>query len=135
VAVLCLVAREQAPEAVLFVGTERVEGVAGSSCWTTVTGGEGVASCVDTVWPPEIERYIQIERGAEILLVGDAAEVDVSLAELGSGDRLRRVGLKDGRARLTIGPGRYLLDVFATWPQGDASFGFGVKVVQPGLES
>lgn len=128
---VCLQAGEQSPEATLFVGVKPFDGASGSSCWTTVSGGEGVGQCIDTVWPPKMEQYIEIERGTEIVLLGDADNAELSLAEPRSGDQVRKLDLEDGRGRITAEPGKYLLDVFATWPQGDAAFAFGIRVVEP----
>jgi hypothetical protein len=128
---VCLRGGEQSPEATLFVGVKRFDGAAGSSCWTTVSGGQGVGQCIDTVWPPEIDRYIEIERGTEIAVLGDAGTAELSLAEPRSGDHVAKVALEDGRGRITAKPGKYLLNVFATWSQGDAAFGFGIRVVEP----
>ncbi len=38
--------------------------------------------------------------------------------------------MRDYVAQINAPPGEYWLDVFAVWPEGDASFTFGVRVLR-----
>jgi hypothetical protein len=46
-------------------------------------------------------------------------------------DPSRKLTLSDGEARLGAPPAEYVLEVFASWAQGDGVFTFGIRI-KPG---
>ena len=44
-------------------------------------------------------------------------------------DPVARLELGDGRERLPVRPGHYVLELLARWPKGDGYFRFGISVI------
>jgi hypothetical protein len=130
-AVLEVVASPREPHSTLSYGDSRQTGRLGTYCWTQELG---VDVCADA-FPLPPKSFIEVPRETTVRLESDAEQLDAALA-VPQGDppfiQLRPVsdlGLQDYFGKISAPPGDYWLDVFAVWPQGDASFTFGVRVL------
>lgn len=75
-------------------------------------------------------RPIEVASGTTLRLSGDATRVQAGIGRL-EGDRFRvvqQLDLSSGRDRIAVPLGDYVLDVFGTWPQGESSFDFHIRV-------
>jgi hypothetical protein len=120
------------PVADLSFGGSSITGERGTYCWDQA----GVGSCADAApfGPPA--RSIDLPLGTSIAIAGDVGKVQVTLTRLDPGTPFSsRETLRPGdlfslphrRGAL----GAYALDVFGTWPEGDADFQFGIHLVAP----
>ena len=116
------------PGARLAVGPDTVDSEAYTYCWESggLFGGSGM--CMDGAVGGKVKPQVSVERRAEATLTFDGpapASVEAS-ATLGSIDGSETVLLpasaEDLTFELPLGPGTWYVDVFATWPQGDASY-------------
>jgi hypothetical protein len=139
-ATLELFGQEDGPKAVLVVGDARYNGMVGAHSWQFPGGDELVADAV----LPEPSAFVDLERGTMINVVGDVETID---AELGTPtpspiridgksvgvelDDQMTLAFSGGKQRLTAPPGKYVLAVSGTWPQGDAVFSFGIRLTPP----
>jgi hypothetical protein len=105
---------------------EEQEGNLGTHCWST--------RCVDFIGPPAPTTFAEIPDELEVELTGDGSAESISVGhppkeEFGALVDEHQVSVRDGRARLNLEPGRYVLVVFATWAgEGDAVLTFGLEV-------
>ncbi|HEX6261304.1 MAG TPA: hypothetical protein VF097_00505 [Actinomycetota bacterium] len=129
-ATLTLVAAPEGPLARLRGGGQEVEVDAHTSCWDS----PGVSTCVDG-FPTEPEAYVEVRRGGTLTVSGDAETVEVGVARFRPGDVaaelqvVQDLPLEDGSATIDVEPGRYLLQVFATFEEGDGAFALGLRVL------
>ncbi|MDP9340748.1 MAG: hypothetical protein M3Q23_01295 [Actinomycetota bacterium] len=110
----------------LLFGPTSQEPVQGSSCWTQGS----VGTCVDVAGIGTPTRPIEVASGTTLRLSGDATRVQAGIGRL-EGDRFRvvqQLDLSSGRDRIAVPLGDYVLDVFGTWPQGESSFDFHIRV-------
>lgn len=127
---LRLVATPEGPVARLTGAGRVIEGSPHTSCWTTPEGG----LCVDG-FPTAPETFLEAPRGSSLRLAGTAETVEVGLARLRPGDVAAEIQvvqdlpLEDGRAIIDVEPGEYLLQIFATFPEGDGAFSLGLRVL------
>lgn len=122
--ILELQSAEKAPIGVLSYGGEDQAGELGTHCWST--------RCVDFIGPPAPTAFTPIPADGVIELRGDGETDSLTVGspseeEFGQLGDERAIRVKDGRARLDLEPGRYVLVVFATWPGGDAVLTFGLE--------
>lgn len=118
------------PGSTLSYGKDAVEAGIGTYCWSTARGG----ACVDVSGTNAGEDELVVPAGAVMSFVYKGKKLD-SLgisARNGLGAKDLKVRRSGTRARIVadLPPGEYLLDVFATMPEGDVSYGFGL-VVKP----
>ena len=123
--ILELQSAEKAPIGLLSYGGEDQAAELGTHCWTT--------RCVDFIGPPTPKLFTEVPGDAVVELAGDGEAESVTIGtppeeEFGQLGNEREVEVKDGRARLDLEPGRYVLVVFATWDGGDAVLSFGLDV-------
>jgi hypothetical protein len=121
--ILELRSAEKAPIGVLSYGGEDQAAELGTHCWST--------RCVDFIGPPTPKTFSEVPGNALIELQGDGRAGSLSVGrppeeKFGQLGDERTIPVKDGRARLDLEPGRYVLVVFATWPDGDAVLTFGL---------
>jgi hypothetical protein len=139
------------PLAVLVIdGEKQVAGV-GSYCWSEPQGGnETAAVCADMVGIPTVEKPLPVGSSfdARLELPLDEAPETLNMEVIGVTDAdivETRDGLYWWRPKagehhelplaaphtflLDLEPGRYVLSVFARWPnRGDVNYGFLVEV-------
>ncbi|HEX6208157.1 MAG TPA: hypothetical protein VF058_07355, partial [Actinomycetota bacterium] len=86
-------------------------------------------------FPTEPEAYVGVRRGGTLTVSGDAETVEVGVARFRPGDVaaelevVQDLPLEDGSATIDVEPGRYLLQVFATFEEGDGAFALGLRVL------
>jgi hypothetical protein len=111
---------------VLHSHGDRLVAARGSSCWSQPTDdGGSMTMCGDTT-PPLTKRSLRVRRHGRIRV-----EMGTSVDTLGAALRGRkgslRVTRKSNRRFIVRLPRdfkrRVVLDLFATYPQGDAAFG------------
>ena len=79
--------------------------------------------------------YVTVPRGALLRVEGEAESVEGSLAKPKTrGDvpdlkYVHELDLSDATETLDARPGKYVLYLFTEWEQGDASFGFGIRIL------
>ncbi|HEX2032195.1 MAG TPA: hypothetical protein VHL78_12485 [Actinomycetota bacterium] len=123
----------------LIIGDERHEGVLGTHCWEFSGGG----FCADGPLPMP-SSFVDLQKGTVLSVEGDFDSVEATLgtprrssvATKGEWDfvELRdpvRLDLSDRREALTADPARYVMEVFATWPEGDGVFSLGITITEP----
>jgi len=121
--ILELRSAEEAPIGVLSFDGEDQAGELGTHCWST--------RCIDLIGPPTPKTFSDVPGNALIELRGDGRAGSLSVGrppeeKFGQLGDERTIPVKNGRARLDLEPGRYVLVVFATWPGGDAVLTFGL---------
>jgi hypothetical protein len=124
-ALLELRSSPEAPLGLFAWEGEEQEGNLGTHCWST--------QCVDFVAPPPPLSFTEIPGDLEVELTGDGNAETITVGRppeepIGVPEGEREVPVRDGRARLDLEPGRYMLVVFATWNEGDAVLTFGLEV-------
>jgi hypothetical protein len=130
------------PDSTLSYGGETVSGTLGTYCW--------INGCVDTVGIGASTDELTVPAGSSVTFAYGGSVLDsvgvaayqigrrnqpekisgnIVLMSAGKGTELP-VHQTCNQARITVGlpVGRYVVDVFATIPQGDASYGFLVAV-------
>jgi hypothetical protein len=123
------------PSATLSFNGSSLSGDRGTYCWNA--NGSGV--CADAVPFGLPDTLLDIPLGTRISFAGDFGSVQASLSRLDAGRHDAPAHLGEIR---TLEPGEvfplpadqgavgvYELDLFATWPQGDAQFQFGIRLV------
>jgi hypothetical protein len=128
---LCLVAGPDATGGWLLSADDgSVAALDGSGCWYN---GES-QRCADIGPIPTPKRWLVAARGSDVVVGGDVSSVEATvsrLVETNGVSRLRpvqRFDLADRRDRVHVEPGRYVLDVYGTWEQGEQTFYFGLVV-------
>jgi hypothetical protein len=116
---------------VLHSEGEQLTAARGSSCWfPPPEDGEPQAGiCVDT-WPPATERALPVTPGGRIR-VDVRRQVDSLTASLRRGRKLRVHRVDESHFTISVPGGmkrRRVLDLFATYAEGDASFGAKLRV-------
>lgn len=114
------------PIGLLTFRGEEQEGELGTHCWAT--------QCVDFIGPPTPKRFTEIPGNFEIDLRGEGEAESISVGrpqeeKFGPLVDERQILVRNGKARLELEPGRYMLVVFARWMEGDAVLTFGLDVV------
>jgi hypothetical protein len=99
-----------------------------SYCWQQ---NDTTSFCADTV-PPELlaDDLVAVGPSQALEVRGDAEQVRIAVLgyPLEPYERVGRVDLQDGNGTLPETPGRYVIEVSASWPQGDRSFYLGIEV-------
>lgn len=121
------------PTAESRFGGESRDAFVMSHCWGKPSEEEPVTTvyCVDTVAPSaeHLSPPLEVPRGTELLVDGNASSVQCSLAPMSSPlDPEVDLELTGGAAPLDQEPGTYALGCFASWPQGDVPFYFGIEI-------
>ena len=126
-AVLSIVAEARAPVATLEFEDQHQRAALGTRCWAT--------SCVDYIGPPPPRSFTRVPQGVTLRLDAVDARVSAMIGrppeeEYGQTVGAREMDLTDGRERLDLPPGRYVLELFVRWrSQGDAVFTLGLEIV------
>ena len=123
--ILELQSADKEPIGLLSYGGEDQAGLLGTHCWAT--------QCVDFIGPPTPKAFSEVPGDAVIELEGDGSAESLTVGtppeqEFGQLGEEREIRVEDGRARLDLEPGRYVLVVFARWNEGDAVLSFGLEV-------
>lgn len=113
------------PMGLLSYGDEDQAGELGTHCWSN--------RCIDFTGPPSPKAFTEVPGDGIIELQGDGKAESITIGrepkeQFGQLRDERRVRVENGRARLDLEAGRYVLLVFATWPGGDAVLTFGLEV-------
>lgn len=126
-------ATRDGPSGVLTWGSERQEGVPGSYCWVQSDLSSGTSKCLDMALSVP-EASVAVPRASVLYVTGDHTTATARLLRL-TGDPsnpqarvAQRLPLVEGATAIRIQPGRYVLEVHATWPQGDVPLFFGLTV-------
>lgn len=126
-AVLTIVAEERAPVATLDFEGQRQRAALGTRCYAN--------SCVDYIGPPPPRSFTRVPRGVTVKIDASDARISATIGrppteEFGQTVGAREMDFTDGRERLDLPPGRYVLELFVTWrAQGDAVFTLGLEIV------
>jgi hypothetical protein len=136
-ATLSVVGGSTGPSATLSFGGTSQSGRRGSYCWN----GNGSGICADAVPFGRPTKVIQIPSDTPVVLTGDATTFDLTLSRVKHRDRTDPAAASSTETlhagdvfrlpRTRTATGVYALDVFGTWPQGDAQFQFGIQLVAP----
>ncbi len=123
-----MMATPEPPGSTLSYGGKTVEAGIGTYCW--FTGGSG--ACVDGTGTNVGKDELVVRSGASMTFVYKGKKLD-SLrisARNGLGEKDLKARRSETRARIAadLPDGEYVLDVFATMPEGDVSYGFGLTV-------
>lgn len=130
---LTLIAASEGPVARLTGRGGEVEAAPFTACWTMPDG----SLCSDG-FPTAPEAFLEVPQGSTIGVAGDADTVTAGVARFRRGEvgvliqEVRDLPLEDGTAIIDVDPGDYVLQVFATFEQGDGSFALGLRVLPPG---
>jgi hypothetical protein len=130
------------PDSTLSYGGETARGALGTYCWKS--------GCVDSVGIVAFKDELRIPAGATVTFAYGGRKLDsmgVAAYRIGPGNQPEQMGrkillipagkgtelparLSGNRAQITpeLPAGRYGVDVFATMPEGDASYGFLIAV-------
>jgi hypothetical protein len=131
---MLLRSRPNLPTATLTSGTQVQVGARGSYCWSrgSQNGGTSSGMCADAAGVRVPDPPMDLTRGTEISLAGDAKKVDASYATQASpgGElhHLRHLDFSSGSDVVDLPPGTYVIDVFATFDRGDSAFEFSIRV-------
>ncbi len=126
------------PKSTLSVGEQTVTGVLGTFCWQS----DGVGLCVDAAGPavPDEEKTLTVpERGSVVVFDYGGRSLNSAGAAAYPLRRGEQVGeeaktlrtLRHGEQAEILAElptGEYVVDVFVTMPEGDASYNFRVAV-------
>lgn len=129
-AAACSSAPSNPPLIYINVNGESVSGYQGAYCWD---GGLSGTLCVDP-FPPAFEGQVPLEPGTTIRLELDRPLPDsltVSLTPELFGDSAAEAELDAGAEvewTPVVPPGNYVLNVNASWKQGDVTYWFYVNV-------
>jgi hypothetical protein len=98
----------------------------GTYCWTI--------QCVDVIGPPTPEVFTPVPAQLDIEFTGAGAvgSLDVGVPPkkpFAPAKNRRRIPIEENHATLNLDPGRYMLEIFAVWEEGDAVLTFGIEVV------
>jgi hypothetical protein len=120
------------PIADLSFGGLSLSGERGTYCWNQ----DGVGTCADAAPFDLPTRSIYLPLGTSIAIAGDVGKVQVTLTRLDpatpfSSRETLRPGDLFSLPHRQGAVGAYALDVFGTWPKGDADFQFGIQLVAP----
>ena len=131
------------PQSTLSFGDRIVTGVLGSFCWRRTTGeeGEGVSGCFDAagVPVPDEAKTLNVPTGSVMVFdyggkslnsAGAAAYPLRRGEQVGEEAKTLRTLRRGERTEILAGlsAGEYVVDVFVTVPEGDASYYFRVAV-------
>ena len=130
------------PDSTLSYGGETARGALGTYCWKS--------GCADSVGIVAYKDELRIPAGANMTFAYEGRKLDsiaVVAYRIGPGNQPEQMGRKillipagrgselparrsENRAKITavLPAGRYVVDVFATMPGGDASYGFLIAV-------
>ncbi len=110
----------------LTLGEARQEPAQGSFCWSH----GNTQLCADAALSTPSEA-LEVPAGTTLRLSGDATRVQAAIGRLIDGKLrvVRQLDLATGRDRIVVPAGDYVLDVYGTWPQGESSFDFHIRVV------
>lgn len=125
------------PEAIVMADEERIPTVRGSYCWSS---GDS-ALCADAIEPASLilgfGTYTPVRPGARIrvafpgaLLAGSLGVTDFS----GAKERTEVTLDAEGSFAAPTQVGTYVYLVHGRFPQGDASYAFGIEVYDPKVE-
>jgi len=91
----------------------------------------GWANSIYDTATPELNDFLAIPRGSELVVEGTAESVTGELGDPGRFpfERIEGLDLSTGRMTLDAELGRYVLTFQATWPQGTIPFYFGIEIV------
>jgi hypothetical protein len=124
--VLTLQASDRAPLALLAAGGQTQQGIRESYEWCD-DAGECVGGIADFFEYPPVTRFLAVDAGAALHVIGDSERFDVEVTDE-RGDPVDAPAVADGSA-MPQTPGRYVWNVSATWTQGNANFYLGIEVV------
>ena len=115
----------QKPSALLSYGSTRQEPAQGSFCWSH----GNVQQCADAILSTPAAA-IEVPAGTILRLTSDATRVQAALGRLVDGKLrvARQLDLSTREDRIRVPPGDYVMDVYGTWPQGESSFDFHIRV-------
>jgi len=115
----------RSPSALLLYGSISQEPSQGSFCWSH----GNVEQCSDAALSTP-SSAIEIPGRTRLRPTGDAAKVQAAIGRLVDGKLrvIRQLDLSGGQDRIDVPPGDYVLDVYGTWPQGESSFDFHIRV-------
>ena len=122
--------QDSPPLAYLVTDSGLVDGFQSSYCWDQ---GVGAALCVDMI-EPYFEQTTALPADAPIQFQLDAPlpdTVTVSISKEVFGDTILSANLTPADLvdwSPQVEPGEYILQVGATWPQGDVSYWFSVSL-------
>ena len=130
------------PDSTLSYGGETARGALGTYCWKS--------GCADSVGIVAYKDELRVPAGANMTFAYEGRKLDsiaVVAYRIGPGNQPEQMGRKillipagrgselparrsENRAKITavLPAGRYVVDVFATMPGGDASYGFLIAV-------
>ena len=130
------------PDSTLSYGGETASGALGTYCWKR--------GCADSVGIVAYKDELRVPAGATVTFAYGGRKLDlieVAAYRIGPGNQPEQMGRKillipagkgtelparrtENRAQITaeLPAGRYVVDVFATMPEGDASYGFLIAV-------
>jgi hypothetical protein len=126
------------PLPVLRSHGERLTAARGSYCWAIPPGPDGYAEeeCGGISVPPVTKRSLRVARGGRVR-VAMHVETDSLRADLGGRTKRLRVSRVRGSKRRFVVrlprrmKQRPVLNLFATYPQGDGTFGARLRVNRP----
>jgi hypothetical protein len=139
-------ATPEPPDSMLSDGGREVKGTLGSYCWSSTTSSESsVSGCVDTSWPliPSRQKTLTVPPDSEMVFrYGGQDPPKTVEARAYSLKKLQRkyaamrpdssLEAQGSGVQRTIpaelSPGEYVLEVFVTVQQGDASYYFRIVV-------
>ena len=117
------------PLVYLVTDGDLVDGFQSSYCWDQVGG----AICVDTI-EPYFDEKIRLPASAPIRFQFDAPfpdEVTISISEELFGETLFLESMSPSEFidwSPAVAPSEYILDVHASWKQGDVSYWFSIDL-------
>lgn len=118
------------PLVYLVSGGDLVDGFQSSYCWD---GGIGGALCVDTI-EPYFDETTQLPANTPIRFQFDMPlpdEVTISISEELFGETILSESMSPSEFidwSPAVAPGEYILDVHASWKQGDVSYWFSIDL-------
>lgn len=116
------------PTAFLTGASGEVRGEPGSSCWTPPGGRTG--RCVDRAGTPT-GPTLDVARGETLTLRFTTGLALTELSIRAGGVEVAPPAANPSRFRADLPPGTYRLLVSARFSAGDASYGFGLRVIAP----
>ena len=126
-------ATRNGPTGVLTWAGQQQEGVPGSYCWVEPDLSSGTSKCLDMGPIPVRRASIEVPRATVLYVVGDHTAATGTLLQVTGQAQVsgvaQRLPLVEGATAIQTMPGRYTLEVDATWPQGDVPLFFGLTVI------